>query len=169
VILLAAYASCTENQDAIDQCVVGTLDDPTRTHAGIKLLDFKPFNPVDKRTEITYREESSGKLKHVTKGITGIIIKLCGCNRTKEVENQLEADVTEFTSCGLCALAVAYEGLDHDNHEGEGNGFELIGLLAIFNPPCDDTKQTIDDVIALGVKVAKVTKEAGHCLGLGPW
>ncbi|KAG8727709.1 plasma membrane H+-ATPase, partial [Ceratobasidium sp. 423] len=150
--------------DTIDQCIVGTLDDPTCARAGIKLLDFKPFNPVDKRTEITYHEESSSKLKRVTKGITGITIKLCSCNKTEEVENKLEADVTEFASCGLRALAVAYEGLDHDNHEGEGNGFELIGLLAIFDPPCDDTKQTIDDVIALGVKVAKVAKEAGHCL-----
>jgi H+-transporting ATPase len=157
VILLVAYASRTENQDAIDQCVVGTLDDPTKARAGIKLLDFKPFNPVDKRTEITYREESSGKLKRVTKGMTGIIIELCTRNKTKEVENQLEADVTEFTSRGLRALAVAYEELDHDNYEGEGNSFEPIGLLAIFDPPRDDTKQTIDDAITLGVKVKMVT------------
>ncbi|KAG8682658.1 plasma membrane H+-ATPase, partial [Ceratobasidium sp. 394] len=174
VILLAAYASRTENQDAIDQCVVGTLDDPAKARAGIKLLDFKPFNPVDKRTEITYREESSGKLKRVTKGMTGIIIELCTRNKTEEVENQLEADVTEFASRGLRALAVAYEELDHQNHEGEGNGFELIGLLAIFDPPRDDTKQTIDDAIALGVKVKMVTgdqlaiaKETGRRLGLG--
>jgi hypothetical protein len=46
------------------------IGDPTRAHAGIKLLDFKPFNPVDKRTEITYHEESSGKLKRVTKDPT---------------------------------------------------------------------------------------------------
>ncbi|KAG9079229.1 plasma membrane H+-ATPase, partial [Ceratobasidium sp. 370] len=135
VILLAAYASRTENQDAIDQCVVGTLDDPANARAGIKLLDFKPFNPVDECTETTYREESSGKLK-----------------RTEEVENRLEADITEFASRGLRALAVAYEELDHQNHEGEGNGFELVGLLAIFDPPRDDIKQTIDDAIALGVK-----------------
>ncbi|CAE6415903.1 unnamed protein product [Rhizoctonia solani] len=93
---------------------------------------------------------------------------------TEEVENQLEADVTEFAGRGLRALAVAYEELDHDNYEGEGNGFELIGLLAIFDPPRDDTKQTIDDAIALGVKVKMVTgdqlaiaKETGRRLGLG--
>ncbi|CAE6405720.1 unnamed protein product, partial [Rhizoctonia solani] len=93
---------------------------------------------------------------------------------TEEVENQLEADVTEFAGRGLRALAVAYEELDHDNFEGEGNGFELIGLLAIFDPPREDTKQTIDDAIALGVKVKMVTgdqlaiaKETGRRLGLG--
>jgi H+-transporting ATPase len=33
----------------------------TKAHAGIKILDFKPFNPVDARTERTYRQESTGK------------------------------------------------------------------------------------------------------------
>lgn len=174
VILLAAYASRTENQDAIDASVVGALGDVGRARAGIKLLDFKPFNPVDKRTEITYREESSGKLKRVTKGMTGIIIELCTRNKTEEQENRLEADVEEFASRGLRALAVAHEELSGDDHEGEGNGFELIGLLAIFDPPREDTKQTIDDAMALGVKVKMVTgdqlaiaKETGRRLGLG--
>ena len=174
VMLLAAYASRTENQDAIDTSVVAALGDTSRARAGIKLLDFKPFNPVDKRTEITYLEESSGKLKRVTKGMTGIIIELCTRNKTEEVENKLEADVEEYATRGLRALAVAYEELDGDDPEAEGNGFELIGLLAIFDPPRDDTKQTIDDAIALGVKVKMVTgdqlaiaKETGRRLGLG--
>ena len=174
VMLLAAYASRTENQDAIDASVVSALGDTARARAGIKLLDFKPFNPVDKRTEITYLEESSGKLKRVTKGMTGIIIELCTRNKTEEVENKLEADVEEFATRGLRALAVAYEELDGDDPEAEGNGFELIGLLAIFDPPREDTKQTIDDAIALGVKVKMVTgdqlaiaKETGRRLGLG--
>ncbi|KAI0760789.1 plasma-membrane proton-e [Fomes fomentarius] len=174
VVLLAAYASRTENQDAIDTCVVGAIGDPARARAGIKLLDFKPFNPVDKRTEITYREESSGKLKRVTKGMTGIIIELCTRNKTDDIENRLEADVEEFAQRGLRALAVAYEEVDGDDPEGEGNGFELIGLLAIFDPPREDTKQTIDDAISLGVRVKMVTgdqlaiaKETGRRLGLG--
>ncbi|KAK1226240.1 hypothetical protein PQX77_010822 [Marasmius sp. AFHP31] len=174
VILLAAYASRTENQDAIDMSVVQAVGDPARARAGIKLLDFKPFNPVDKRTEITYREESTGKLKRVTKGMTGIIIELCTRNKTSEVEDKLEADVEEYAQRGLRALAVAYEEVDGDDHEAEGNGFELIGLLAIFDPPRDDTKQTIDDAIAMGVKVKMVTgdqlaiaKETGRRLGLG--
>ncbi|EJU02272.1 plasma-membrane proton-e [Dacryopinax primogenitus] len=174
VMLLAAYASRTENQDAIDACVVGAIPDPAKAREGIKLLDFKPFNPVDKRTEITYREESTGKLKRVTKGMTGIIVEHCTRNKTEEIENRLEADVEEFAARGLRALAVAYEELDGQDPAAEGNGFELIGLLAIFDPPRADTKQTIDDAIALGVKVKMVTgdqlaiaKETGRRLGLG--
>ena len=84
VILLSAYASRTENPDPIDSSVVQALDDPTKARAGIKLLDFKPFNPVDKRTEITYREESTGKLKRSTKGMAGIVIDLCTRNKTEK-------------------------------------------------------------------------------------
>ncbi|KAN0113994.1 plasma-membrane proton-e [Russula decolorans] len=174
VVLLSAYASRTENQDAIDASVVGALGDTSRARAGIKLLDFKPFNPVDKRTEITYREEASGKLKRVTKGMTGIIIELCTRNKTEEIENRLEADVEEFASRGLRALAIAYEEVEGDDFEAEGNGFELIGLLPIYDPPREDTKQTIDDALAFGVKVKMVTgdqlaiaKETGRRLGLG--
>jgi H+-transporting ATPase len=174
VILLAAYASRTENQDAIDASVVAAIGDASRARAGIKLLDFKPFNPVDKRTEITYLEEATGKLKRVTKGMTGIIIELCSRNKTEEIENRLEADVEEYATRGLRALAVAFEEVEGDDFEAEGNGFELIGLLAIYDPPREDTKQTIDDAVALGVKVKMVTgdqlaiaKETGRRLGLG--
>ncbi|KAF8812125.1 plasma membrane H+-transporting ATPase [Phlegmacium glaucopus] len=174
VILLAAYASRTENQDAIDTSVVQAIGDPARARAGIKLLDFKPFNPVDKRTEITYREEASGKLKRVTKGMTGIIIELCTRNKTEEIEDKLEKDVEDYATRGLRALAVAFEEIDGDDFEAEGNGFELIGLLAIYDPPREDTKQTIDDALALGVRVKMVTgdqlaiaKETGRRLGLG--
>lgn len=175
VCLLAAYASRTENQDAIDGCVVGTLPDPQQARAGIKLLDFKPFNPVDKRTEITYRDEmDGGKLKRATKGMTGIIIEICTRNKTNELEDQLEADVEEFARRGLRALAVAFEDVAGDDPSAEGNGFELVGLLSIFDPPRSDTKKTIDDAMALGVKVKMVTgdqlaiaKETGRRLGLG--
>jgi len=174
VVKLAAYASRTENQDAIDTCVVGSVSDPSKAHAGIKVVDFKPFNPVDKRTECTYREESTGKLKRVTKGMTGIIVELCSRNKTDDIENRLEADVEEFAMRGLRALAVAFEEVEGDDHDAEGNGFELIGLLPIFDPPREDTKQTIDDAMALGVRVKMVTgdqlaiaKETGRRLGLG--
>ena len=174
VILLAAYASRTENQDAIDASVVQALGEPAKARQGIKLLDFKPFNPVDKRTEITYCEEFTGKLKRVTKGMTGIIIELCTKNKTEELENRLEKDVEEYAARGLRALAVAFEEVSGEDHNAEGEGFELIGLLAIFDPPRDDTKKTIEDALSLGVRVKMVTgdqlaiaKETGRRLGLG--
>ena len=128
----------------------------------------------DKRTEITYSEDATGAVKRVTKGMTGVIIELCTRNKSAEIEDQLEKDVEEFAARGLRALAVAFEDVPSGGKEDAGNGFELIGLLAIFDPPREDTKQTIDDAQALGVKVKMVTgdqlaiaKETGRRLGLG--
>ncbi|GAB00025.1 uncharacterized protein L969DRAFT_96638 [Mixia osmundae IAM 14324] len=174
VCLEAAYASRTENQDAIDSCITGSIGDVSLARKGIKVLDFKPFNPVDKRTEVTYLEEDTGVMKRVTKGMTGIIIELCTRGKTEAVENQLEADVEEFARRGLRALAVANETVTSNDKEGSGDGFQLLGLLAIYDPPREDTKQTIDDALSLGVKVKMATgdqlaiaKETGRRLGLG--
>lgn len=174
VILLAAYASRTENQDAIDGCIVNTLGNVVKAREGIKVLDFKPFNPVDKRTEVTYREEATGKIKRVTKGMASTIMNLCTRNKTVEQEEALERDVNEFAHRGLRALAVAFEEVPSGDKDSEGNGFELIGLLAIFDPPREDTKQTLEDAQALGVQVKMATgdqleiaKETGRRLGLG--
>ncbi|KAJ7368999.1 hypothetical protein DFH08DRAFT_763110 [Mycena albidolilacea] len=174
VILLAAYASRTENQDAIDASIVRTLGDASRARAGITLLDFQPFDSNCKRTEVTYRDEATGRLRRVTKGMTAKIIELCSRNRAEDLEDRFESGVKEFARRGLRSLAVAYEEVDGDDFAAPGNGFELIGLLSIFDPPREDTKQTIEDALALGVKVKMVTgdqlaiaKETGRRLGLG--
>ncbi|KAG6875682.1 hypothetical protein C0993_008016, partial [Termitomyces sp. T159_Od127] len=54
-------------------------------------------------------------------------------------------------------LAVAYK-LDSTNPEAEGNSFKLIDLLANFDLPHEDMKQTMDDATALVVKVKMVTE-----------
>ncbi|KAF7969650.1 hypothetical protein HWV62_26749 [Athelia sp. TMB] len=156
-ILLAAYASRAENQDTIDLSVVQIIGKVTRAQAGIKLLDF---NPVDKCTEITYREESPGKLKRITKGMNSIIAELCTRNQTKQFKNRLEADIEKARG-------------RQPQAGGQWFGIELIVLLAIFDPPREDAKQTIDDMLALGIEIKMVTsdqlaiaKETGYCLGL---
>ncbi|KAH9446090.1 hypothetical protein Pst134EB_023909 [Puccinia striiformis f. sp. tritici] len=94
VCILASYASRIENQDAIDGCVVGTVGADV-ARRGIKLVDFKPFDPVSKRTEITYIDVATGEMRRVSKGMTGKIMDLC-TNKTEDVEQRLEADVEEF-------------------------------------------------------------------------
>ncbi|KAF5813121.1 putative P-type ATPase, transmembrane domain superfamily, P-type ATPase, cytoplasmic domain N [Helianthus annuus] len=53
VLLYPARASRTENRDAIDVAIVGTLAEPKEARAGIRKVHFFPFNPVDKRTTLT--------------------------------------------------------------------------------------------------------------------
>ncbi|CEP09717.1 hypothetical protein [Parasitella parasitica] len=174
IILLSAYASRTENQDAIDFCIVNSLPDPKLAREGIDELEFKPFNPVVKRTEITYKNLSDGTVRRVTKGMSHTILDLCTRDKTEEQIKALNDDVDEFARRGLRALAVAVDEVPSGQVDGEGLGFRLIGLLPIYDPPRSDTKETIDRAIALGVSVKMITgdqlaigKETGRRLGMG--
>ncbi|KAI7884304.1 plasma membrane H+-transporting ATPase [Lichtheimia hyalospora FSU 10163] len=84
VIQLSAFACRTENQDAIDFCIVNSLPDPKLARDGIEELEFKPFNPVVKRTEITYRVKEDGSVRRVTKGMSHTILDLCSRDKTEE-------------------------------------------------------------------------------------
>ncbi|KAF9913719.1 plasma membrane H+-ATPase [Lobosporangium transversale] len=174
IILYSAYASRVENQDAIDTCVVKSLPDPTLARAGIEQLDFIPFNPTDKRTEITYRRLSDNTVHRVSKGMSSIILDLCTRDKTEALVAQMHADVDEFARRGLRALAVAMESVPGGTKDAPGTGFTLIGLLPIYDPPRHDTKETIDRAQALGVQVKMITgdqlaiaKETGRRLNLG--
>ncbi|GMP36414.1 hypothetical protein CsSME_00008552 [Camellia sinensis var. sinensis] len=49
VVLMAARAFRVENQDAIDDAIVGTLANPKESaQAGIQEVHFLPFNPTNK-------------------------------------------------------------------------------------------------------------------------
>ncbi|KAG0376904.1 plasma membrane H+-ATPase, partial [Mortierella sp. AD032] len=174
VILLSAYASRVENQDAIDTCVVKSLPDPALARQGIEQLDFIPFNPTDKRTQMTYRRLSDNTVHRVSKGMSSIILDLCTRGKTEAQIAQMHADVDEFAFRGLRALAVAIEEVPEGLKDSPGTGFTLIGLLPIYDPPRHDTKETIDRAQALGVKVKMITgdqlaiaKETGRRLKLG--
>ncbi|KAF7732776.1 plasma membrane H+-ATPase [Apophysomyces ossiformis] len=174
IIKLSAFASRTENQDAIDFCIVNSLPDPSQARDGIEELEFKPFNPVNKRTEVTYRRKADGSVARVTKGMSHTILDLCTRDKSEEQIKALNDDVDEFARRGLRALAVAVDDVPSGEVEGEGLGFRLIGLLPIYDPPRSDTKETIDRAIALGVQVKMITgdqlaigKETGRRLGMG--
>lgn len=127
IILISAYASRTENQDAIDFCIVNSLPNPKEAREGIEELEFEPFNPTIKRTEIVYRKD--GKIYRATKGMSHFILDLCTRDKTEEQIQLLNDDVDEFARRGLRSLAVALEEINGDDYksEGSGLGFKLIG------------------------------------------
>jgi H+-transporting ATPase len=104
------------------------------------------FNPTDKRTEITYKQTNDGKVHRISKGMSHTILDLCTRDKTDEQIKQLNDDVNEFAERGLRALAVAIEDVENE----KGNGFKLVGLLPIYDPPREDTKVTIERALELG-------------------
>ncbi|GAV89017.1 LOW QUALITY PROTEIN: hypothetical protein CFOL_v3_32438, partial [Cephalotus follicularis] len=104
VVLMAARASRTENQDAIDTAIVGMLADPKEARAGIQEVHFLLFNPTDKRTALTYIDD--GKMHRVSKGAPKQILNLD--HNKSDIERRVHA-VIDFEERGLRSLAVAYQ------------------------------------------------------------
>ncbi|KAG1364123.1 plasma membrane ATPase [Cocos nucifera] len=171
VVLLAARASRTENQDAIDAAMVGMLADPKEARAGITEVHFLPFNPVDKRTALTY-VDAHGKWHRASKGAPEQILSLCNCK--EDVRKKVHGVIDKFAERGLRSLGVARQEVPEKNKESPGAPWQFVGLLSLFDPPRHDSAETIRRALNLGVNVKMITgdqlaiaKETGRRLGMG--
>ncbi|KAK6153369.1 hypothetical protein DH2020_013008 [Rehmannia glutinosa] len=171
VVLMAARASRTENQDAIDGAIVGMLADPKEARAGIREVHFLPFNPTDKRTALTYID-SEGKMHRVSKGAPEQILNLA--HNKSDIERRVHAVIDKFAERGLRSLAVAYQEVPQGTKESPGGPWQFIGLMPLFDPPRHDSAETIRRALNLGVNVKMITgdqlaigKETGRRLGMG--
>ncbi|PIN10318.1 Plasma membrane H+-transporting ATPase [Handroanthus impetiginosus] len=171
VVLMAARASRTENQDAIDSAIVGMLADPKEARAGVREIHFLPFNPTDKRTALTYMD-SEGKMHRVSKGAPEQILNLA--HNKSDIERRVHAVIDKFAERGLRSLAVAYQEVPERTKESAGGPWQFIGLMPLFDPPRHDSAETIRRALNLGVNVKMITgdqlaigKETGRRLGMG--
>ncbi|KAB1204240.1 Plasma membrane ATPase 4 [Morella rubra] len=171
VILLAARASRIENQDAIDAAIVGMLADPKEARAGAKEVHFFPFNPVDKRTALTYVDDN-GNWHRASKGAPEQILNLCNCK--EDVRRNVHSVIDKFAERGLRSLAVARQEVPEKTKESPGSPWQFVGLLSLFDPPRHDSAETIRRALNLGVNVKMITgdqlaiaKETGRRLGMG--
>jgi H+-transporting ATPase len=170
VVLLAARASRTENQDAIDGAIVGMLADPKEARLNVTEVHFLPFNPTDKRTALTYIE--NGKWHRASKGAPEQILDLCP--NKAEIADRVHSVIDKFAERGLRSLAVARQEVPEKTKESSGGPWQFCGLLPLFDPPRHDSAETIRRALDLGVNVKMITgdqlaiaKETGRRLGMG--
>jgi H+-transporting ATPase len=162
LILAGALASKQENQDAIDEAVFGALQDPEAMSA-YEQIGFVPFDPVGKRTEATVKDKQGGEFK-VSKGAPQVIFQMCRLD--SETESKAKKVVEEFASKGYRTLGVA--------RTAEGGAWKLLGILPLYDPPREDSAETIRQAEEHGVHVKMVTgdnvaiaKEISRQLGMG--
>lgn len=155
-MLLAAALACNQaSPDAIDGAILDAY--PNRDElSNYQIEKFTPFDPVHKRTEAKV-SGPSGSFS-VTKGAPQVIFDL-----TQHIDNQ--GLVEKFAAKGYRTLGVA---------KNEGGTWKFLGLIPLFDPPRDDTKETIETVQKMGVQVKMVTgdhesiaKEIAGKVGLG--
>ncbi len=145
LILYALMASQKQNHDPIEKPIF----EYAHTHkifADYKLKKFIPFDPVRKRTEGVI-ENSDCELV-VTKGAPQVIIEL-----SNEDEFDKEAayrKVEVFASNGFRTLGVGYRKCDEEK-------YHFVGLIPLYDPLREDSKETISEAKRNSVDIKMVT------------
>lgn len=162
LLLCAALASRAEDMDPIDLAVLDGLKTPWDPE-GMQVRRFIPFDPVRKRTEAEITD-SSGLLFRVAKGAPQVLLELAADG--PEVSDRVGKAVEGFAARGFRSLGVA---------RCDGTGvWRFMGVIPLFDPPREDSRETIEAASRMGVKVKMVTgdqiaiaREIAGQLGLG--
>lgn len=149
VLLFATLASREEDKDPIDVAVISRakeLEDVSNSIPNYSITEFKPFDPVIKRSEATIKD-TGGKEFKVTKGAPQVILEMV--KNKEDMALEVEESVNAFAEKGYRALGVARSDM-----EGEWN---LLGLVALYDPPYEDSAQTIKNAKAMNVQIKMIT------------
>lgn len=137
----SVLASEEATQDPLDMAILTTARDK-----GLKItntiLHFTPFDPALKRSEALVRLPDGSTIR-VVKGAPLTIATLAGAGP------EIEKDVAQLAAKGYRVLAVA-TGPD-------GGPFQLVGLLALQDIPRVDSRELVQKLNDLGVRVLMVT------------
>ena len=160
LVVAAALAANRNDPDAIDGAILSAATDADL--APYEVRKFIPFDPVSKRAEVEV--ERDGRVFRTSKGAPQVILDLCAL--PQDSRRTVEGHVDDLASHGYRAIAVA--------RTDESGAWHYLGLLPLFDPPRDDSAETIHKASAMGVEVKMITgdheaiaREIAGKLGLG--
>ncbi len=166
LLVCAMIASREEDKDPIDDAIIS--ESGKRGGVCLKLractrTSFMPFDPVSKKTEAEYTDSSGASWK-AAKGAPQAIMSLAGGHDGDR--KKADGICGEYASKGYRTLAVAVTD--------DKGSWHLAGFIALYDPPRDDSAETIKAAKAMGVQVKMVTgdhvaiaKEIARRVGLG--
>jgi len=148
ILRFGKLASRAEDNDPIDLAIIRQAEETSTAEIqmGYSILSFKPFDPVSKRTEAEVAMKD-GSIFRVTKGAPQVISLLLETDDpiTREVERLVE----DFAAKGYRALGVAFAHTP--------GPWQYAGLIALYDPPREDSAATIRQAQTLGVHVKMIT------------
>lgn len=164
LILTASLASKPNQQDAIDDAIYAQCQNKEALK-NYEIIKYIPFDPKSKRSTVTVKDQT-GSIFKVCKGAPQIVLELCHPDET--VRNHVLKDVDDFAARGYRTLGVARSSGDNDS-------FQFLGLIPLFDPPREDTKETVNHIKKTGIQIKMITgdhtaiaKELAEKLDLGP-
>ncbi len=164
LMVCATLSSREENQDPIEIPIFEYLQKTEGPDVlqPYKQVKFTPFDPVSKRTEAVVKKGDRSFV--VTKGAPQVILDLCGEQLDRK---DVLARVEDLADQGYRTLGVAVKNPD-DRH------FDFMGLIPLFDPPREDSKNTTEEAGKLGLDVKMVTgdniaiaRHIAEALGIG--
>ncbi len=162
LILAGALASRAENNDPIDLAVMDGVSD-VRALKDYTQTGFVPFDPLSKRTEAEVRR-ADGQTFRITKGAPQVILQLARLDPA--TVERVNAAIDEHARRGFRTLGVA--------RMDDGQHWKFLGLLPLFDPPREDSVQTIRQAKDHGIRMKMITgdntaiaREISGQLGLG--
>ena len=151
-VAVLASSHNIKSLDPIDKVTILTLKRYPKAREileqGWKTQKYTPFDPVSKR--ITTECTCDGHSYIAAKGAPKAILNLSEC--TQETSDLFKNKAAEFARRGFRSLGVAVK---KDNEP-----WELLGMLSMFDPPREDTAQTIAEAQFLGLQVKMLTGDA---------
>ena len=145
VILTGALASKIEDADPIDLAIVQGLED-ARALDGYTQDAFVPFDPVKKRTEATVHG-SDGRPFYASKGAPQVMLDLAGLDTGAQEEVGKQIDT--LAAQGYRTLGVA--------RSEDQKVWQFLGLVSLYDPPREDSEETISRAGEYGVDIKMVT------------
>jgi H+-transporting ATPase len=149
VLLFAMLASREEDQDPIDDAILAVAKkngEITQLSGSYKTVQFTPFDPVSKRTMATIESNDGNRFK-IAKGAPQSILSLV-VNK-EDIAAQVDEHVNSLASKGYRPLGVAKA----DTKET----WQYVGLIGLYDPPREDSAETIKTAQGMDVRVKMVT------------
>ncbi len=162
LMLYALLASRLENQDPLDMAIyryaIGQF--PNLNWKDYQQIHFSPFDPIRKRTEA--KIQKGDDRFEALKGAPQILLEMT--KLPDDDVQKIEKTVDDLAAKGYRTIAVARK---------KGDAVDLTGLIPLFDPPREDSREVIQSMHQHGVTVKMITgdniaiaREVGQILGL---
>jgi H+-transporting ATPase len=140
---LAALASSEGGQDSVDAAIRSAASKKPAQDLP-KLATFVPFDPAKKTSEATATDAKGAALRIIKGAYTAVVALTAPSPAAAAIVDELEKQ-------GFRVLAVA---------AGPSASLQLIGMIALSDPPRSDSSSLILELHTLGVATVMVTGDA---------
>ena len=149
VLGLAALASSEGGDDPVDGAIRTAASHKPASDLP-KLAAFVPFDPIKKTSEATAKDEKGSAVRIIKGAFAAVVALTAPSPAAAAIADELEKQ-------GFRVLAVA---------EGAPNSLQVIGLIALSDPPRADSISLISELKTLGVRTVMVTGDAPVTAGI---